>query len=169
MTFQFSKTFSAEKELDFFAYLFCLRIRPIYSWCEVMLQLCWINVEVELGFKQLVCLCYACCWTYGPLFNYSLIKILLVLARAVGIPVGRRLGGWLATMLVATKYVFNFFSPVFSPPSQPFLKKRVLGSKVDGSAQKPFQTLSAILGAPIGQFGFCRWCDIANNMHDTVE
>ena len=32
-----------------------------------------------------------------------------VMARAVGVPVGRRLGGWLATMLVATINLIIFF------------------------------------------------------------
>ena len=38
-----------------------------------------------------------------------------ILARAVGIPVGRRLGGWLALTLVATKNIFIFFFPLPHP------------------------------------------------------
>ena len=49
------------------------------------------------------------------------------LARAVGVAVGRRSGGRLATTLVATKNVFFF--PFFSPfsPLRPFLIEGVLG------------------------------------------
>ena len=86
----------------------------------------------------------------------------LILARAVGVPVGRRSGGRLATTLVATKNVIIFF--FFSPPSLPFLIEGVLGSKNLFSEScsewpityvyTPFQTPSAILWPPGGHFGF---------------
>ena len=57
-----------------------------------------------------------------------------MLARAVGVPVGQRLGGRLAMALAATKNVIIFFSffsffLFFSPPSLPFLIEGVLESK----------------------------------------
>ena len=51
----------------------------------------------------------------------------VLLARACGVPVGRRSGGRLATTLVATKNIIIFFSP-FSL-SRPFLIEGVLGSQ----------------------------------------
>ena len=66
-------------------------------------------------------------------------KLTSKLARAVGVPVGRRSDGRLATMWKSTKNVFIFFFfpvffpvfffPRFSPPSSPFLIEGVLGSK----------------------------------------
>ena len=62
----------------------------------------------------------------------------ILLGEACGVPVGRRSGGRLAMMLVATMNIIIFFSP-----SQPFLIQGVLGSKenyfakVKASAQKP--------------------------------
>ena len=52
-----------------------------------------------------------------------------VLARVVGVPVSRHLGGQLAMMLVATKNVFVLFSlfPRFSPLLRPFRMEGVLG------------------------------------------
>ena len=41
------------------------------------------------------------------------VFMLLLLARAGGVPVGRRLCGQLATTLVATKNIFIFFPPHF--------------------------------------------------------
>ena len=60
-----------------------------------------------------------------PPFKETYAKI-----RAVGVPVGRRSGGRLATTLVATKNVFIFFLfPVFfSSPLSPFHIEGVLGS-----------------------------------------
>ena len=71
------------------------------------------------------------------------------LARAVGIPVGQRPGGGLATTLVATINNILFF-----PPSSTFLKDGVLGlktylAKVDRSAQNPTGTP---LSRPHGHF-----------------
>ena len=62
-------------------------------------------------------------WRAGQLGTYQL-------ARACGIPVGRRLGGRLAMTLVATINIilFHFFNLFFSP-SRPFLKEEVLGLK----------------------------------------
>ena len=44
-----------------------------------------------------------------------------ILARAVAVPVGRRLGGRLATTLVATKNVIIFRMIRIISPSRPFL------------------------------------------------
>ena len=52
------------------------------------------------------------CWLH---ISFQLIFLLLKLARAVGVPVGRRSGGRLATTLVATKNVFIFFLFFFPP------------------------------------------------------
>ena len=51
-----------------------------------------------------------------------------ILAQAVGVAFGRRSGGRLVTMLVATKNVFIFFF-LLSSPLSPFLIEGVLGSK----------------------------------------
>ena len=55
------------------------------------------------------------------------------LAQAVGVPVGRRLGGRLVTTLVATinPIIFFYFFPFFFlfSPSSTFLIEGVLGSK----------------------------------------
>ena len=100
----------------------------------------------------------------------------MYIGKSVGVAVGRCLGGRLATTLVATIFIIIsssfsphffprfFFSPVFFPvsPSQPFLIEGVLGSKnlFCESCLKwpitlcwtPFQTPSAILGAPGSHF-----------------
>ena len=69
----------------------------------------------------------------GDLCNTWTLPIILLLARAVGVAVGRRSGGRLATTLVATKNVFIFFLFFFFTfsfsPSRPFLIEGVLGSK----------------------------------------
>ena len=68
-----------------------------------------------------------------PLLGYYRL-----LARAVGVAVGRRSGEQLATTLVATIFIiiflfifFQFFPFLsrFSPPSLPFLIEGVLGSR----------------------------------------
>ena len=56
----------------------------------------------------------------------------IYLARAIGVPIGRRFGGRLATTLVApiNVIIFHFlllFS-IFSPPPRPFLIEGVLVS-----------------------------------------
>ena len=76
-----------------------------------------------------------------------------MLARVVGVPVGQRSGGPLATPLVVTLNII-FFQFFISPPRL-FLLEGVLGSKtylakVDGIAQKPRGTLLSI------PFGFWR-------------
>ena len=55
------------------------------------------------------------------------IKLSIFLAQVVSNPVGRRLGGKLATTLVATiSVIFSVFSPI-SPSLSTFLKEGVLG------------------------------------------
>ena len=98
------------------------------------------------------------------------------LAQAVNVPVGQRLGGRLAMMLVATTHniIFQcFFSCRFSlfPPLSTFLIEGVPGSEIFFSeswrehpetlGKPPFQTPSAIFGPPSSHFGFWRRCGIA--------
>ena len=74
----------------------------------------------------------------GKDVKLSFVKLYcqLLLARACGVPVGRRSGGRLAMTLVATinliifffLFFFLFFS-FFSSPSSTFLIEEVLGSK----------------------------------------
>ena len=88
------------------------------------------------------------------------------LARACGVPVGRRSGGRLAMTLVATIniLIFHFIPPFFRSPSLPFLIERVLGSKnlfskSWGSAQKPKGRHLSRPRQPFwGHFWFCRLC-----------
>ena len=54
--------------------------------------------------------------------------VVFILARACGVPVGRRSGGRLAMTLVAINYII-FFLLVFFPPSSTFLIEGGLGSK----------------------------------------
>ena len=64
--------------------------------------------------------------------NQYVINECNLLARAVGVAVGRCSGGRLATTLVATiSTIIFFFTTIFhhSPPSRPFLIEGVLGSK----------------------------------------
>ena len=80
--------------------------------------------------------------------GYVYFILVLVLARAFGVPVGRRSGGRLAMTLVATInviifFLFSFlffFLFSFSSPSSTFL----------------IQSPSAILGPTGGHFGFCK-------------
>ena len=86
-----------------------------------------------------------------------------VLARAVGVPVGRRSAGRQATTLVATKnviiYFFSFFFPFFFFSVATFSHRRSAGIKIfsESCSERPI-TSSAILEPPGGHFGFCRWC-----------
>ena len=74
---------------------------------------------------------------YVGVSREDLLNIYILLARACGVPVGRRSGGRLATTLVATinvvifsfSFLFSFFSFLFSSPSSTFLIEGVLGSK----------------------------------------
>ena len=87
------------------------------------------------------------------LFKYVLhLEAIFILARAVGFPVGRRSGGRLPMMLVAT--ITDII--IFSPPLSTFLIEGLLGSKnlfkLMGASKnlgiQTFQDPGGHLGAP---------------------
>ena len=77
--------------------------------------------------------------------------------QAVGNPVGRCLGGQLATTLEDCYFYHSCCFPIFSP-SQPFLIEWL--QKLAGASQN---LRLDPLPDPSGHFGFCRQCVVAGN------
>ena len=114
-------------------------------------------------------------WDTCPLnglISYGLLveqfDLIWLLARACGVPVGRRSTGNDVSCQYKHHYLFIYFfifSIFFLHHNLFSLKEcsdqKIYLAKVDGSAQKPFQSPSAILGPPGSHFEFCSRCGFA--------